>query len=232
MLPVLLHLHVPRASGSSLHAWFRQGLGKQGVVQANAPAAVHQAVARRAEPRAPAVISGHFVYGVHEGLEGHPYRYVVLLRDPVQRVLSLFRYIRSLPAHDLHPTLNRPDMTIARFYAERLPGTGPRNAMVAQLAGVLGTRVVLAEEHLEQATANLLDGHTMFGLAERPAPLLASVADLLAIASPPPLPEVNRLAVRDTWGGMDEDIAAIRVNNQLDLELYRRAQARLARAGG
>lgn len=228
MLPVLLHLHVPRASGSSLHAWFRQGLGKGGVAQANAPAAVQQAVEARQSTRSPAVVSGHFIYGVHELLDGAPYRYVVLLRDPVRRVLSLFRYIRSLPAHDLHAVLNRPDMTIARFYAERLPGTGPRNAMVAQLAGVLGSGVVLGSAHLEQARTHLLGDDMMFGLAEDPSPLLRRAADFLQIEQAPNFPEVNRPGVRDDWGGSEDDRAAIADANRLDIELYALAKAHLA----
>ena len=216
-------MHVPRASGSSLHAWFRQSLGKGGVAQANAAAAVAQAVVGRHEPGMPGVVSGHFTYGVHELLEGRPYRYVVLLRDPVQRVLSLFRYIRSLPTHDLHAELIRPDMTIARFYADKVPGSGPRNAMVAQLAGVLGTRVTLGREHLEQATAHLFDDRTLFGLAEHPASLLQRLAEILGVQLAPELPQVNRLGTAQAWGGSPEDIAAISTNNQLDIELYRRA---------
>ncbi|WP_027135249.1 hypothetical protein [Geminicoccus roseus] len=230
MLPVLLHLHVPRASGSSLHAWFRQGLGQGGVARANATEAVRKIVAERQEPRRPAVISGHFAYGVHQNLEGHPYRYALLLRDPVRRVLSLFRYIRGLPAHDLHEVLNGPDMTIARFYAERLPGSGPRNAMVAQLAGVLGSGVTLAPEHLEQACANLFAQDMMYGLAEDPAPFLARAAGLLGIEQPPPFPEVNRPGARESWGGSEADLAAIAQANQLDIAFYERARARLKAA--
>lgn len=231
MLPVLLHLHVPRASGSSLHAWFRQGLGKGGVAKAGSAAAIRRLVAERQEPRHPAVVTGHFAYGVHAQLDGHPYRYALLLRDPVQRVLSLFRYIRGLPDHDLHETLSEPGMTIARFYADRLPGSGPRNAMVAQLAGVLGAGVTLAEEHLEQASSHLLGGDVMFGLAEDPAPFLARAAAFLGIEQAPGFPEVNRPSAREPWGGSEEDLAAIAAANRLDRRFYERAKAHLAACG-
>jgi hypothetical protein len=226
--PILLHLHVPRASGSSLYAWFRRALGPAGVVQANAAAAVQRAVADRKGENEPAVVSGHFLHGVHAGFAGQPYRYAVLLREPVRRVLSLFRYIRSLPHHDLHPVLNQPGMTIERFYAERMPGTGPRNATVAQLAGILGTGVTPAEPHLEQALANLLGGNTIFGLAEDARPLLAEAASFLGIESPPELPAVNRLDARETWGGSEADLAAITAANRLDIALYARARAALS----
>ena len=179
------------------------------------------------EPRRPAVVSGHFLYGVHEQLAGHPHRYVVLLRDPVRRVLSLFRYIHNLPAHKTHPVLNQPGMTIARFYAERLAAGGVRNAMVAQLSGVLGARIVPNADHLEAASANLLNGDTMFGLAEQPESLLTQAAAFLEIETTPAFPEVNRLKAPEPWGGSAEDMDAIVAANQLDIELYRRAKERL-----
>ena len=228
MRPILLHIHVPRASGSSLHAWFLQTVGKNGVAQANAAADVQAAVATRGLPDRPAVVSGHFIHGVHDLLEGHPHRYVVLLRDPVQRVLSLFRYMHSLPGHKSHALMNQPGMTIARYYADRVPSGGPRNGMVAQLSGILGERVTPAEEHLEQACDNLLSGAALVGLADNPAPLLKQAARYLSVRKPPAFPEVNRLRPRgEPWGGSDEDIAAIVANNQLDIELYRRAKAHL-----
>jgi hypothetical protein len=226
--PILLHLHVPRASGSSLYAWFRRALGPGGVVQANAASAVQQAVTGRRSENEPAVVSGHFLHGVHAGFADQPYRYAVLLREPVRRVLSLFRYIRSLPHHDLHPVLNQPGMTIERFYLERLPGTGPRNATVAQLAGILGTGVTPAEPHLEQALGNLLGGGTMFGLAEDAGPLLGEAAGFLGIDHPPEFPAVNRLDAREAWGGSEADLAAITAANQLDIALYARARAALS----
>jgi hypothetical protein len=168
-------------------------------------------------------VSGHFCYGVHEAIGNHSYRYLVLLREPAQRVLSLFRYIRSLPTHGSHRLLCQPDMTIARFYAERLPGTGQRNAMVAQLAGILGTRTIPTQDHLEQACRNLLDRGTMFGLVENPDPLLGKVAEHLRIKKPPPYPQVNSSTTQSGWGTSEEDTAAIVAANQLDIELYRRA---------
>ncbi len=231
MLPVLLHLHVPRASGSSLHAWFRQGLGEGGVAKAGSAAAVQKAVEGRVEPSLPGVVTGHFAYGVHSQLGGLPYRYALLLRDPMQRVLSLFRYIRGLPAHDLHKTLGQPDMTIARFYADRLPGSGPRNGMVAQLSGALGTGVTLSEEHLELACRHLFGKDVMFGLAEDPAPFLARTAAFLRLEKAPAFPEMNRPAAPMAWGGTPEDMEAIAAANRLDRVLYERAKAHLAANG-
>jgi hypothetical protein len=232
--PVLLHLHIPRSSGSSLHGWFLKGLGERGVIQANGAAAVRAAVEARRGPLEPAVVSGHFSFGVHEALADQPYRYVLLLREPVERMQSLFRYIRGLPAHRDHAMLQAPDMTIARFYASshsgRLPGSWSRDAMVAQLAGVMGTGAVPTEEHLERAWANLRDGKVIYASAEDPAPVLKQTARMLGISKPPPFPKVNPSpqAAGEAWGSSPADIAAITEANRLDIELYRRAMLHLA----
>jgi hypothetical protein len=120
-------------------------------------------------------------------------------------------------------------MTVARFYREKVPSGLMRNGMVAQLAGILGTRTVPTESHLARADIHLLQSGAMFGLAEDPAPLLAQAARFLQIKQPPPFPEVNRLAAVDRQE-RDEDRAAIVAANQLDLELYRRAREQLNRS--
>ena len=219
----MLHLHVPRASGSSLSAWLHLALGKGQVAHASSPDGIKTLAASRAKTGMPTVISGHFPFGVHEHFDQHPYCYLLLLREPVQRVLSLFRYIRNQPSHQLYEVLNRDEMTIARFYAERLPGSGSRNAMVAQLGGLLGFRVLLQVEHLEIAWNRLKSDRVMYGLSEQPANVLEQAARFFSIEQPPIFPEVNRPAPQKPWGGSEADIAAIAAANQLDIALYERA---------
>ncbi len=219
-------MHVPRSSGSSLHAWFVTALGAASVAQASSPDEVAAATSGGA---APAVVSGHYLHGVHTRLTGRDYRYVVLLRDPVERVLSLFRYIRGLPGHSRHADLMRPGMTIPRYYAEGIPGSWARNGIVGQLAGSYSA--LPPEERLARATEHLLDERTIFGLVEDPQPLLRGAAEILGLAEVPPLARVNRSAWVEpgqAFGGNDADLAAIVEHNQLDMELYRRAQAHLA----
>ncbi len=220
-------MHVPRSSGSSLHAWFVTALGANGVAQASSPDEVAAATSGGAVP---AVVSGHYLHGVHERLGGRDYRYVVLLRDPVERVLSLFRYIRGLPGHSRHADLAGPGMTIPRYYAEGIPGSWARNGMVGQLAGSYSA--LTPEERLARATAHLLDERTIFGLVDDPHPLLRGAAEILGLAEVPPLARVNRSAQVEpgqAFGGDDADLAAIVEHNRLDIELYRRAQAHLAK---
>jgi len=219
-------MHVPRSSGSSLHAWFVAALGTAGVAQASSPDEVAAVTSGGA---APAVVSGHYLHGVHARLTGRDHRYVVLLRDPVERVLSLFRYIRGLPGHSRHADLVRPGMTIPRYYAEGIPGSWARNGMVGQLAGSYSA--LPPEERLARATEHLLDERTIFGLVEDPQPLLRSAAEILGLAEVPPLARVNRSARMEpgqAFGGDAADLAAIVEHNRLDIELYRRAQVHLA----
>lgn len=95
----LLISHIPKSAGSSLCAvvralspdtvWAYKGelrLGKPDL---------EFALKFRASQR-PTVVMGHFSYGAHRLLGLDP-AYVTVLRDPVERVVSLYRYQKSLP---------------------------------------------------------------------------------------------------------------------------------------
>jgi hypothetical protein len=100
----LIFHHIPKTAGSTLNA----------VLDANYPApAIHSIespiadalTALRLLPaekrRALRVVRGHGVWGVHAWLE-QPCLYATLLRDPVDRLLSQYYFIRGSPQHPLH----------------------------------------------------------------------------------------------------------------------------------
>ena len=221
--PVLLHLHIPRSSGSSLDRWFRALVGKSRVAIASSAEQV-AAAAHRADhdPEAvePAVISGHFLYGAHDELGDRPYRYVTLVRDPVARVVSIFRYARKLEAHRFHASLNEPGATIAQFYQEGRAVGSVRDGMTRQLNGIRGT-APLTPEHVDIAFKRLTAPKTILGMTEDSAPVLAACAAILGIDVYPPLPVSNVGPEQDGWV-TEADLALIRKENEVDLELYGR----------
>lgn len=220
---MLLHLHIPRSSGSSLDRWFRALVGKSRVAIASSAEQVAHAAHRAdddPEAIAPAVISGHFVYGVHEQLGEQPYRYVTLVRDPVARVVSIFRYARKLQAHRFHASLNQPGATITQFYREGRAVGSVRDGMTRQLNGIRGT-APLKPEHVDIAFERLTAPTTILGMTEDSAPVLAACAAILGIDVYPSLPVSNVGPEQDGWV-TEDDLALIRRENEVDLELYER----------
>jgi hypothetical protein len=95
---VYVHVHIPRCAGSSLHAELFDCFPARHVLEhhsASLPDLSGLALDR------PTLVTGHFPC-VEVPDDGREYRYLVLLRDPVERTLSLFDYITQTPSHRLH----------------------------------------------------------------------------------------------------------------------------------
>ncbi len=110
------------------------------------------------------VLRGHLVYGIHELLPS-PSVYFTLVRDPVERVISYYYFIRRTPGHYAHNSIVSHNMTL-------------KEAIVNQVDHLLinGQTKVLAggqwhdhctEESVEVAKRNIQRHFAVAGLVER-----------------------------------------------------------------
>ena len=56
------------------------------------------------------LIKGHFHFGIHETLPHPKYSYFIILRDPIDRVLSHYYYIKNTIQHQLHEEISNIDL--------------------------------------------------------------------------------------------------------------------------
>jgi hypothetical protein len=224
--PVVLFLHVPKAGGQTLgelvYANMRvptapeQDLLPGGVAYLTygflkeRPLAVPEHVLpllRREDLRA---VIGHFWFGLHEHL-ARPYRYVTALRDPVERILSLYYYTRL---HDR--------TTLDAFLAEP-PFREVDNDQTRRIAGVDPEIGGCTEAMLQQAKENLRR-FAVAGTIERSDETIVLLNRRLGWRDPvvchprnvnPDRPPARALPAAT--------IAAIRKWNELDFELWRHA---------
>src|SRR6476661_8236883 len=60
------------------------------------------------------IFKGHMLFGLHEVLP-QPSTYITVLRDPVERVLSAFYYMRTYKLHPLYWKFRREKWTVDEF---------------------------------------------------------------------------------------------------------------------
>lgn len=109
------------------------------------------------------LVTGHYPFGIHEALPRRA-RYVTFVRDPVERVVSLYYYLRSHPRHHLRGEANRLSL---REFAERNVSGNLHNGQTAFLAGRGIWHDRFDEELLAEALAHLESDFAAVGVTER-----------------------------------------------------------------
>lgn len=179
------------------------------------------------------LISGHVAFGVHE-LIGRSADYVTMLRDPVERVISMYEYILRRRDHPLHGQVIGMDLG---EYVQSGVHPDARNGQCRWLSGhALRSG---DDEHgrpprdrpalLEDAWSNVQRSFVAVGLTERFDESLLLYRQRLGW---------RRLAYRRENASLGRSPAAafsagalqaVREHNLLDIELYGRARAKFER---
>ena len=177
-------------------------------------------------------VAGHFYFGVHQDTS-LPCRYFTFLRDPVERIVSHYHFVRGQPDHYLHGAATRLGL---REYVEVCGGAEPNNDQTRLLAGRNAAPAdgISSPEMLPAAKLNL-ERHDVVGLTEAfDASLLLLQRSFGWRAPFYRKQNVSRPGRARRLDGATRE--AIFEYNALDLELYRHARERfeqqLAEAGG
>jgi hypothetical protein len=216
----LLISHIPKTAGTSLRtlvarfhadavfAYRRElALGKPDIEFVKA---------FRAQAK-PAVVIGHFSYSVHR-LLGVPPRYATVLRDPVERVVSLYRHHRAR-ADSPFAAHFRAGMTLRTFVSAAITEE-TNNHMCRCIAGVAPDAGPVINDRwlLDLALHNLRRDYVMIGFVEKFAELLGGLAQQLAWG-PFEMPWEN-LGCGPPIELDEPTRAAIVDKNSLDIALY------------
>ncbi len=223
---LLVFVHVPKAAGTTLHRVIEDQYPPARILDFADPERAEQALSTAA-PETLAeieVLKGHVYYGVHRHFQQPP-RYVTLLRHPVARVASHYRYVRNKPDHYLHTAVVEGDLDLAA-YAQGTLSRELRNGQVQMFSARARELDECDEGCLEEATRVLADEFAVVGLAERFDESLLLMQESLGWSSPYYVPE-NRSSESGS-AVTEEEVAAIEAANRFDLALYDFAAGRLA----
>ena len=170
--PTIIFIHNMKTGGSTLrrliHHQYERGLVLN-LQQRHLQLSTIQELGRITASDQPPfrAIQGHVPFGLHE-LLSTPFTYVTLVRDPVDRIMSLYynsvtRRTAKLRKDDESPTLER--FALGRY---RIWGRSEvDNAQTRRLSGMQAEFGACSREMLERAKANLAEHFSIVGVTER-----------------------------------------------------------------
>jgi hypothetical protein len=232
-----LFLHMPKSAGTTLVRVFEKVYGNDSVYRnpdhySNNRALAAAFLAMSDEERSRIeILCGHFPVGFH-GLIPVDSEYITVLRDPIDRIISLYYFWRA------HPTIDRLGFTrkynsLADFIRSGVT-KDVDNGMTRVIAGYVPGEESPApyggcsQALLDQAKGNLSERFAFVGVTERLPESLILLKRMFGWHHVPMFENLNATHNRPAKEDVDEpDMDALLEYTQLDRELYRYAVERL-----
>jgi hypothetical protein len=171
------------------------------------------------------VLSGHAHFGVQDHLS-RPAILVTIVRDPVERIVSLYAFARQEPGHHLHWIASQ--LTLAEF-ARAGVATELDNDQTRWLCRRPHAAVPIGgvtHEMACEAMWNLEHAFACVGLTERADESAACLRVVLGKAGAAPMPRANVTRRRPAVSSLDaQTLSVLRECCVHDLTVYERARA-------
>ena len=222
---LILFLHIPKAAGSTFKKILNRNYSRNSIIQFTGKKSEIENFLLLPEQRKKAinVIEGHMTYGFHKFIP-KPYKYLTFLRDPVERVVSLYYFIKRRPAHYLHNKIINDNMSLLDFINSNL-SVEIDNHQTRLISGIEDIPIGSCSiEIFEKAKSNLINDFVFVGISEKFNESLLVFKDIFKqnnIFYSVRNQTKNRPLVKNI---PDSVINAIAEKNKFDIELYRLAK--------
>jgi hypothetical protein len=164
----LIFLHIPKAAGTTLHAVIDAEYDRQSVYTLDGWPETEARFRNLPEPERARlrVLKGHMEFGLHTLLPG-PSTYVTILRQPLDRLVSHYYYVRGNPAHHLHAKVRAEDLSLVDYVlrGSTIELDNGQTRLLSASEGLPFGRCT--RKQLELAKRNLRDYFSVVGLTER-----------------------------------------------------------------
>ncbi len=223
----VIYLHIPKTAGTTLHRIIdRQYQAEESHFIHRHDVGIEEFKALSPERRARIrMLRGHIPFGLHRYIPW-PATYITMLRDPIERLISYYFFVRRCPEHYLHDYALAQGMTLRRYVESRV-SLATDNFQTRIISGAW-TNVGYGEcneSTLALAKRNLAQHFAVVGLAERFDETLLLLKRRFGWG------DVFYTRRNVTEGRPRQEslpaqtLAVLRQHNRLDLELYRYAEA-------
>jgi hypothetical protein len=232
--PTVIFVHIGRTAGTTLNRILGRTYPQERTCSFPSTDIEGSVVAFRSLPleerRRFRLIRGHIMFGIHDAVP-RPFTYITLLRDPVDRLISTYFYIRERPEHRLHERLCSTGMSFEDFVRSGIT-LETDNWQARAISGVHEDFGCCSEDMLRRAKQNIVDCFSVCGITERFDETLVLLKRALAwewgslyyTRENATRRRPSRQDVPRPW------IEAVEGQNPLELELYAFARARLERS--
>jgi hypothetical protein len=219
----IIFVHIPKAAGCTLAEILRRQY-RQCRCYSMAPTDYRGSVEKVRQMTVRAnrkgwVLCGHQFFGMHRFFSGET-RYVSILREPVERVASMYYYIKRIPTHYLYDRVVKGQMSLGEFVESGM-ARELDNIQVRLLCGEEADLPYgeITEKHLEIAKKNIEQFFEAVGIQDRFDETLLLMYRKLGWKKLPVYRSVN---VTKSRPQVVEDAVRQRVLeiNKYDLELY------------
>ncbi|TPE68339.1 sulfotransferase family protein [Halalkalibacterium halodurans] len=215
---VLIHLHMPKTGGTTLKKIIKRNYDSRKSVDVYEEHHKLPGIFKGLSKQNIECVQGHLPFGVHEYFN-RPTTYITMLRDPVDRVISEYYFIRNIEWHNLHES-------VMKMSLEEYQGL-PKNRNL-QTRYILGGQLTSVTE--VNRAKNILKNHfAVVGLTEKFDTSLFLMKEMFnwkQVAYQKYNVTKKRRSKEEISPKLLEKIAK---NNEADLELYAFAKELLAK---
>jgi hypothetical protein len=171
-------------------------------------------------------LKGHMAFGLHRYLPG-PSRYFTMIRDPIDRVVSYYYYIRRRPADRLHAPVMEEDIDLARFVESGMARDHTDNSFVRFISGDPFVELGSVDDALlERAKSNIRDHFVLTGSMEQFDETVLLLKKAMGWSRPVHYRRQNVTAGRPAVEGLDAKTkAVVERATELDRELVEHCRA-------
>ena len=215
----LIFLHIPKAGGSTFHDMLERYYDKSTIfdkdIKGGFPVADFIKLSE-IERNKFKLLKGHMKFGMHKYCNSEIVKYITILRNPVDRVISHYYYAKNNPYHYLYNDIKNKNISLVDYVSRNMTNE-TENGQTQLLTACEG---VCNHEHFELAKKNIQKHFITFGIMEYFDESMILFKNILKWEAYPFYLKQNEGRNKKENDVTEEVISIIMQKNHYDIELY------------